>query len=116
VALAALAAVGVGLLIGKAAGYADVLDAIREANPVWLLVCLGGEILAYAGYVLAFRGTVATQGGVNLDLRTSVAVVFASLGATRLLAAGGAGGLALDYGRSEERALPATNRLCESWR
>jgi putative heme transporter len=97
VALAALAAMGVAVLVGKAVGYADVLDAVREANPVWLLACLGGEFLAYTGYVLAFRGTVGTQGGVNLDLRTSAAVVFASLGATRLFAAGGAGGLAVDY-------------------
>lgn len=96
-ALAGLIAVGVALLVGKAAGYANVLDTLRRASPLWLLVCLAGELLAYVGYVLAFRGTVRARGGLNLDLPTSAAVVFASLGATRLLAAGGAGGLALDY-------------------
>jgi uncharacterized membrane protein YbhN (UPF0104 family) len=105
-ALAGLVALGVALLVGKAAGYANLLDALRDASPVWLLVCLGGEILAYAGYVLAFRGTASAEGGLRFDLRTSAAVVFASLGATRLLAAGGAGGLALDYWALRKAGAP----------
>ena len=96
-ALAALVAVGVALLLGKAAGYATLLDSLREANLAWLAVCLVGEIIAYIGYVLAFRGMASVAAGPNFDLRTSATIVFASLGATRLLAAGGAGGLALDY-------------------
>lgn len=95
--LAGLMAVGVALLVGKAAGYANLLDTLRRPSPLWFLVCLTGELLAYVGYVLAFRGTARARGGLDLDLPTSVAVVFASLGATRVLAAGGAGGLALDY-------------------
>jgi len=70
-ALAGLVAVGVALLVGKAVGYANLLDALREASLLWLLVCLGGEILAYAGYVLAFRGTASVEGGLKFDLRTS---------------------------------------------
>jgi putative heme transporter len=96
-ALAAFMAIGVALLVGKAAGYANLLDSLRAANLALLAVCLLGEILAYFGYVLAFRGTASVGGGPKLDARTSAGIVFASLGATRLLAAGGAGGLALDY-------------------
>lgn len=96
-ALVALVAIGVALLVGKAAGYANLLDSLRAANPPFLALCLVGEIAAYVGYVLAFRGTVSAGGGPPLDARTSAAIVFASLGATRLLAAGGAGGLVLDY-------------------
>jgi uncharacterized membrane protein YbhN (UPF0104 family) len=96
-ALAALVAVGLALLLGKAAGYASLADSLRSADPVWLAGCLAGEVIAYVGYILAFRGVAAAIGGPRLDGWTTTAVVFASLGATRLLAAGGAGGLALDY-------------------
>jgi uncharacterized membrane protein YbhN (UPF0104 family) len=96
-ALAALVAVGLALLVGKAAGYASLADSLRSADPLWLAGCLAGEVIAYVGYILAFRGVAAAAGGPRLDGLTATVVVFASLGATRLLAAGGAGGLALDY-------------------
>lgn len=97
IVVAALLAIGVTVLIGKAAGYSTMLESLRAAQPSWLVLCLAGEVLAYAGYVLVFRGVVRFGGGPALDLSTSIGVVFASLAATRLVAAGGAGGLALDY-------------------
>jgi len=95
--LAVLLVVGVALLVGKAAGYGTVVDSLRQAAPAWLSICFGGEVVAYAGYVVAFRGVARFRGGPVFGVRTAVEVVFGSLGATRLLAAGGAGGLAFDY-------------------
>ena len=95
--LTILLAVGVGLLVGKAAGYAKLLASLRGASVWWLAVCFAGEVVSYAGYVLALRGTVRFDGGPDLGRRAGTVVVFAGLGATRLLAAAGAGGLALLY-------------------
>ncbi len=95
--LGVLLAVGIGLLVGKAAGYETVLESLRRAAPAWLAVCLVGEVVAYAGYVAAFRGLAEFAGGPAFSWRVSAEVVFGSLGATRLLAAGGAGGLAFDF-------------------
>ena len=95
--LAVLLAIGVALLVGKAAGYDEVLDALRAADPRWLPACLAGEVVAYVGYVIVFRAIAEADHGPALGLRLSTEIVFLSLGATRLLAVGGAGGLALDY-------------------
>jgi uncharacterized membrane protein YbhN (UPF0104 family) len=95
--LGVLLAVGIGLLVGKAAGYETVLESLRRATPAWLAVCFAGEVVAYAGYIVALRGLAGFRGGPALSWRLSAEVVFGSLGATRLLAAGGAGGLAFDF-------------------
>jgi uncharacterized membrane protein YbhN (UPF0104 family) len=92
-----LLVVGVTLLLVKAAGFAKVLDSIKAADPIWLAVCFGAVALEYVGYVLAFRGTAHVRHGPRFGVWTSTVVVFASLGATRLIAAAGVGGLALNY-------------------
>jgi uncharacterized membrane protein YbhN (UPF0104 family) len=95
--LAVLLVIGVALLVGRAAGYDEILDALRAAEPRWLPACLAGEIVSYCGYVVVFRAVAEADRGPTLGLRLSTEIVFLSLGATRLLAAGGAGGLAFDY-------------------
>ena len=49
----AVLAVGTATLIGKAAGYARLLDSLQGADLHWLPVMLGGQVLAYLGYILA---------------------------------------------------------------
>jgi uncharacterized membrane protein YbhN (UPF0104 family) len=95
--LGVLLAVGVVLLVGKAAGFATLLDSIKKADPIWLPVCFGAVVVEYVGYVLAFRGVAEVGHGPRLGSWASTVVVFASLGASRLLAAAGAGGIALQY-------------------
>jgi uncharacterized membrane protein YbhN (UPF0104 family) len=92
-----LLVVGVTLLLVRAAGFAKVVEVLEEAKPVWLVVCFGAVALEYVGYVLAFRGTAEIAGGPKFGVWTSTVIVFASLGATRLIAAAGLGGLALNY-------------------
>ena len=94
---AGLAIAGVVLLLGKAAGYAKLLDHLRSANPQWLAVAIAGEALAFVGYVVALRETFRFERGPDLGLRASAHLVFAGLGAARLLATGGAGGIAMSY-------------------
>ena len=50
-AAAVLLALGVGLLIARAAGFSEVRDAIELADSKWFVVCLvaqGGALVAYA--------------------------------------------------------------------
>jgi uncharacterized membrane protein YbhN (UPF0104 family) len=94
---AGLLAVGAVLLIGQLAGYDRMLAALREADWAWFPLCLAGQVAAYLGYFLVYRDIAALDGGPRLRLRLVARVVIASVGATRLAAAGGAGGLAVYY-------------------
>ena len=89
------------LALGAVAGLADLagaerLDrAARNLHPVWLVLCLGGELLAYAGYVLAVRDTAKVDSGPTLSFGRSLQAVVAGFGvfaATRT-----SGGFAVDY-------------------
>ena len=51
-------------------------------------------VLSFGGYVVLFR-TVFVRGRPRIDRRESYQITMASLAATRLFAAGGAGGIAL---------------------
>jgi uncharacterized protein (TIRG00374 family) len=97
VVLIVVLAVGLVLLLGKAAGYREVLDALEGANGFWLLACLALDVVAYAGYVVSMRAMIASDGGPRLDPVSAIRVWFASVGATRLVSPGGAGGIAVVY-------------------
>jgi uncharacterized membrane protein YbhN (UPF0104 family) len=92
-----LVVLGAVLLVTKLAGYANLLDAVRSANPGWVLLAPAGQVLAFAGYILAFRIAAGIDGGPRLPGWLSTRLVFASLGATRMIAAAGAGGMAVLY-------------------
>ena len=89
------------LALGAIAGLAylagsERLDrAGRNLHPVWLVLCLGGELLAYFGYVLMVRDTAKVDNGPTLSFGRSVQTVVAGFGvfaATRT-----SGGFAVDY-------------------
>jgi len=96
-ALGVLLIVGVVILIGRAAGYAKLVDELGEAQKGWLGVCVLGVVLAYAGYAQLLRSVVRLDGGPEIGFGLSVRVVFGSLGATQLLATAGAGGIGVTY-------------------
>ena len=89
------------LALGAVAGLAylaggERLDrAARHVHPVWLVLCFGGEALAYAGYVLAVRDTARVDSGPKLSFGHSLRAVVGGFGvfaATRT-----SGGFAVDY-------------------
>lgn len=96
-AVAAFLATGVVLLLGKASGFAQFVDRLREANAVWLIAGVGVQVFSILAYVLAFRTITVRDHGHALPLQPTGQIVLAGLGATRLLAAAGAGGLAVNY-------------------
>ena len=97
VVAAVLLVVGVGLLIARAAGFAEVRDAIERADSTWFAVCLASQVLALGAYADLFRGAFRWRGGPDPGFRLSAEVMLASLGATRIFAAGGVGAIAATY-------------------
>jgi uncharacterized membrane protein YbhN (UPF0104 family) len=101
VAIAVVAGVlvgtGVVLLIARAAGFSEVRDELSEANAAWFPVCLIAVLLALVGYAGVFREGFRWHDGPDPGAALSAAVVLASIGATRVVVAGGAGAIAATY-------------------
>jgi uncharacterized membrane protein YbhN (UPF0104 family) len=88
-------ALGAVALLADLAGAEPLNRAARNLHPEWLLLCFGGELLAYFGYVLAVRDTARVDGGPGLSLGRTLQSVVAGFGvfaATRT-----SGGFAVDY-------------------
>lgn len=96
IAVGLVLAAGVILLIGRASGFAKLADRLEEADPAWILAAVAVQCVSITGYVIAFRATIGRE-GARVGPWTATHIVLASLGATRLLAAAGAGGLAVNY-------------------
>jgi uncharacterized membrane protein YbhN (UPF0104 family) len=87
----------VGSLVLLAPALADLPEAARrlgDGDGRWLALALALEVASFAGYVLLFRGVFA-DARARIDVRTSIEITLAGTAATRLLASGGAGGVAL---------------------
>jgi uncharacterized protein (TIRG00374 family) len=67
---------------------------IGTGDPWWLAAALAFTVLSFAGYVAMFRGVFVGDGS-RIDFAASYQITMAGLAATRLFAAGGAGGIAL---------------------
>jgi uncharacterized membrane protein YbhN (UPF0104 family) len=80
--------------IPRLAGLEDTWERIEEGNPWWLAAALAFTVLSFGGYVVLFQ-FVFVRAGSRIDLRASYQITMAGLAATRIFAAGGAGGLAL---------------------
>jgi uncharacterized protein (TIRG00374 family) len=83
-------------LFPKLVGLKGALSKLDDAEPVWIGVAIGFEILAFATYIALFKAVV---GGEALRLRWSETyeINMAGVAATLLFSAGGAGGIALTY-------------------
>ena len=97
VAAALLVGVGVVALIAKAAGFRQVRHAVGAADSTWFLACFLAEVAAFSGYAVIVRCALRWRGGPNTGFGLSAHVMLASLGATRIVAAAGAGGIAVTY-------------------
>jgi uncharacterized membrane protein YbhN (UPF0104 family) len=88
------AIVGLYFLVPKLAGLHQTWGRLRHGNPLWLVVGAGLEVLSVASYVVLFR-TVFARGFPRLTWRASIEIPLAGIAAIRLLAAAGAGGVAV---------------------
>jgi uncharacterized protein (TIRG00374 family) len=90
--LAALAALY--FLLPQIAGLDDTWNRIGDGRPEWTIAALLLTFGMFAGYVAMFRG-VFVRAGSRIGWAASYQITMAGLAASRLFAAGGAGGLVL---------------------
>jgi uncharacterized protein (TIRG00374 family) len=90
--LASLAALY--FLAPKLAGLEDTWERIEDGRPVWTIAALLLTLGMFGGYVAMFRG-VYGRAAAKIGWAASYQITMAGLAASRLFAAGGAGGLVL---------------------
>lgn len=81
-------------VLPQLAGLHDTWRRLEKGEVSWLAIALGFQVLAMASYVLIFQG-IHVPPGSPITYRESYLITMAGLAATRLFAAGGAGGVAL---------------------
>ncbi len=91
--LASLAALY--FLLPQIAGLDDTWNRINEGRPEWTAAALLLTFGMFAGYVAMFRGVYMRAGTERIGWRASYQITLAGLAASRIFAAGGAGGLVL---------------------
>jgi uncharacterized protein (TIRG00374 family) len=95
IVVAVLLLIGAFSLIGKAADWDEIGEALEAANRHWFPICLAGLMCAYAGYIAGYREIARMHGGPNLPIWTVTRIVGIGFGANVLGSA--AGGLAVDF-------------------
>jgi uncharacterized protein (TIRG00374 family) len=82
-------------LLPQIAGLDDTWRRIEQGSPAWLLLAFGLTFGMFAGYVAMFRGVFMRAHPDRIGWRESYEITMAALAASRIFAAGGAGGLVL---------------------
>ena len=80
IALGVALALGTTIAVAWAAGFGDVLHRLGHPSPTWILLALAGQIVAYFGYMLAYREVARVERGPQLGLMKLAAVVFTGFG------------------------------------
>ncbi|MGZ4358751.1 MAG: hypothetical protein ACXVZW_03100, partial [Gaiellaceae bacterium] len=78
--------------VASATGWPLVIEDVEQIQPLWFLVAVAGEALAYVGYVISFREVARVESGPVLDHSHATAIVTAGFGAFVAR-----GGLAVDF-------------------
>jgi len=91
-----LSIVALYFLLPQLAGLEDTWHRIEDGSPGWLALALLFTLGSFAGYVALFQAIfVRAETQSPIGWRESYQITMAGLAATRLFAAGGAGGLVL---------------------
>jgi uncharacterized membrane protein YbhN (UPF0104 family) len=84
-------------LLPQLAGLEDTWHRIEDGSPNWMFGALVFTVGMFGGYVMMFRGVFVRvgKGEARIGWRESYQITMAGLAASRIFAAGGAGGLVL---------------------
>lgn len=93
------------VVLPELGGVKDTWDRLDEGDPWWIAAALLFQILSMVSYVLIFQG-VHVPPGSPITYRESYLITMAGLAATRLFAAGGAGGVALTAWALRRSGMP----------
>src|SRR3989440_12627469 len=81
-------------VLPKLIGLKETWNRVQQGNVWWLALAAVLEVCSFLSYIALFRA-VFVRGESRIDWRESYQITMASLAATRLFAAAGAGGVAL---------------------
>ncbi|MDP2712808.1 MAG: lysylphosphatidylglycerol synthase transmembrane domain-containing protein [Solirubrobacteraceae bacterium] len=93
------------LVLPRITDLKDTGKRVGEGNDWWLAAALAFTLASFGGYVMMFQG-VFVRAGSRVDWRASYQITMAGLAATRLFAAGGAGGIALTAWALRRSGMP----------
>jgi uncharacterized membrane protein YbhN (UPF0104 family) len=83
-------------LLPQIAGLDDTWNRIEHGSPYWIGLSFAFTVGMFAGYVMMFRGVfVRAESRARIGWKESYQITLAGLAASRIFAAGGAGGLVL---------------------
>jgi uncharacterized protein (TIRG00374 family) len=109
--LMAFLIVGLYFLVPKLAGLGNTWGTLRHGDPLWLALGAALELLSVAGYAVLFS-TVFGRGMSRIDWRASIEIPLAGIAAIRLLAAAGAGGVAVTVWALRSAGMSARTIAC----
>lgn len=75
-----LIALGTLLAVTWVAGFDHVAARLRAVDPVWFATAFFAQVVAYVGYILAYREVARVERGADLPTRDVVAAVTAGFG------------------------------------
>ena len=110
-AFVAVMLVGFYFLLPKLAGLNHTWGEVSHGDALWLALAAGLEMLSIAGYVVLFN-TVFARGMPNIGWRASIEIPLAGIAAIRLLAAAGAGGVAVTVWALRAAGMSARTIAC----
>lgn len=93
------------LVLPQLADLKDSGRRVGEGNRWWLAAAFVFTLASFGGYVMMFQG-IFVRAGSRVDWRASYQITMAGLAATRLFAAGGAGGIALTAWALRRSGMP----------
>lgn len=88
--------IAIYFLFPKLVGLSDALSMLAEADPVWIAVAIGFNLVAIATYIALFKAVVGGD-ALRLTWAETYEINMAGVAASLLLSAAGAGGIALTY-------------------
>jgi uncharacterized protein (TIRG00374 family) len=94
------------VVLPKLLGLRETWNRLQQGDVWWLVIAFVLEAVSFIGYIVVFRA-VFVEGDTRIDWRASYQITMASLAATRLLAAAGAGGIALTAWALRRSGMPS---------
>jgi len=89
----------------KLVGLGDALGKLDEADPLWIGIAIGFNVVAYATYIALFKAVVGGD-ALRLTWKETYEINMAGVAGTLLFSAGGAGGIAVTYWALRKAGMP----------
>ena len=96
---------GIYFLFPKLVGLGDALGKLDDADPLWIGIAIGFNVVAYATYIALFKAVVGGD-ALRLTWKETYEINMAGVAGTLLFSAGGAGGIAVTYWALRKAGMP----------